>query len=183
MKTLGEIPEVLSLGWAGMVDSLIIGNIVNSMSDSVVVIDAEGTVLYANRATQDILGFSLEDLKERGLGILFDKKGGNQHFNEIFSEAVEKKCVNEYREVDYLHPKGMSKRLAVTTSYLMAEGVCETALVGFVAVFRDVTEVFNLRRNERDLLREKQRIAHEKVKSLDRLAMGVAHEIRNPWLP
>ena len=74
----------------------------------------------------------------------------------------------------------MSKRLAVTTSYLMAEGVCETALVGFVAVFRDVTEVFNLRRNERDLLREKQRIAHEKVKSLDRLAMGVAHEIRNP---
>lgn len=180
MKYLSETPDFLSLGWTNMVENLIIGNILNSMSDGVVVIDSEGEVLYANRVTQDILGFSLQEFKEHGLAALLLRHDQNHHFNRIFSDAVEKKCINEYQEVDYRHPGGTMKRLAVATSYLLADGEYESTLIGFVAVFKDVTEVFNLRRSEQELLREKQRIAHEKVKSLQRLAMGVAHEIRNP---
>ncbi len=59
-------------------------------------------------------------------------------------------------------------------------GEHESTFIGFVALFKDITEIFRLRRMEEYLTKEKARIAHEKISSLHKLAMGVAHEIRNP---
>ena len=84
MKTLGEIPEVLSLGWAGMVDSLIIGNIVNSMSDSVVVIDAEGNGPVRKQSHPGYIGVFIGGLERAWARHPVRQEGGNQHFNEIF---------------------------------------------------------------------------------------------------
>ncbi len=68
----------------------------------------------------------------------------------------------------------------MTTSYLLDRGEHESTFIGFVALFKDITEIFRLRRNEEYLTKEKERIAREKISSLHKLAMGVAHEIRNP---
>ncbi len=180
MKYLTEFAEALSLGMPGSVDSVIIAGVLNSMSDGLMVMGAQGDVLYANKAVQEILGFSLQDFREKGLEDLVSGNHENHDFNEIFADIVEKRCAGGYREVTYLHPSGNLKRLAATTSYLLADGRHESILVGFVLLFKDVTEVFNLRVKEQDLLREKQRVEQEKARSLHRLAMGVAHEIRNP---
>jgi PAS domain S-box-containing protein len=180
MKYLRNNPQLQALGWSGMVDELIISNILNSMSDSLLVIDAQGNVVYSNKATRDILGFSLEEFREKGLTELLSGNHENRDFNQVFSDVIWNKCTNDYKEVAYRHPDGEVRRLGATTSYLLADRECESVLVGFVLVFKDVTELFNLRRKEQELRDEKQRIAHEKVKSLHRLAMGVAHEIRNP---
>ena len=91
-----------------------------------------------------------------------------------------KKDIKNYREVDYRHPDGSVRRLAVTTSYLLARGDHESTFVGFVALFKDITEVFRLRRIEHNLVKEKERIDRARISSLHKLAMGVAHEIRNP---
>ncbi len=180
MKYLTEMAEALSLGWPGTVDSHIMSSVLNSMTDGLMVISAQGVVLYTNRATQDILGYSLRDFREIGLEALIRENHENRDFKEIFADVVWKKCTSDYREVNYLHPGGSVKRLAATTSYLLADGQYESVLIGFVLVFKDVTEVFNLRAKEQELLREKQRVEQEKARSLHRLAMGVAHEIRNP---
>ncbi len=175
-------PELLSFNWRGIMDDVIIGNILESMSDSLLVLGEDGQILYANKITNEILGYAPDDLREKGIAGLFFLKDQDDRFNQLFVDAVWKKSINNYAEVDYRHPDGSLRRLAATSSYLFAEGATETSFIGFVVLFKDITEIFNLRRKERELEQEKERIAREKFRSLHRLAMGVAHEIRNPMV-
>lgn len=161
-------------------DDVILNNILESMSDSLIVIGHKGDVLYANHATEEILGYGLPDLKERGLAQIFFLRDENYDFNQLFVNAVWNKSIHQYSEVDYHHPDGSLKRLAATTSYLIGDDEDQSAFVGIVALFKDVTETFNLIRKEKELIKERARIAGQKIESLRKLAMGVAHEIRNP---
>ncbi|MGC8603353.1 MAG: two-component system sensor histidine kinase NtrB [Desulfomonilaceae bacterium] len=161
-------------------DQTIVKNILNCMSDCLVVINGDGDVLFANQNTQEILGYCFEELKEKGLGLVFFVRDENYEFNQILINAVWNKTVNNYSEVDYFHPKGYKKRLVVTTSFMRESTDEESRFLGFVIIFRDITEVFMLRQKEKKLLEDRDRIASNKVRSLNRLAMGVAHEIRNP---
>ncbi len=174
--------ELLLSPDAGGLDSAIILNILDSMSDCLLVFGEHGEVLCANKISKDMLGYTLEDFKENGIGKLFFLDEDNYDFNQVIIDAVWKKSINEYSEVDYRHPDGSVRRLAVTTSYLLADTEHESIFVGFIALFKDITEVFDLRRKEKELIDEKGRIAKEKINSLHKLAMGVAHEIRNPMV-
>lgn len=180
MQYLRKNPEILALGWQNVMDSLIVDNILNSMSDSLIVFGHEGEVLYANKITKDILGYTLEDFREKGIARLFFESEVNRDFSNALADTILKKSTKEYHELDYHHPDGTMRRLAATTSYLVAHGEHESTVIGFVALFKDITEVFNLKRIEQELLRDRERIARERVVSLHKLAMGVAHEIRNP---
>jgi PAS domain S-box-containing protein len=166
----------------GASTSPLIKSILDSMSDCLIVLDQQGNILYANNTSGQMLGCSPDHLMEHGLEMLFFMSEKNHDFSRIFLDAVHRKNVNNYSEIDYYHPDGSVRRLAGTTSYLMSVGAHESTFIGFVALFKDITEVFNLRREEKQLIREKERIAREKIRSLHKLAMGVAHEIRNPMV-
>ncbi len=166
----------------GVTESPVVRSILDSMSDSLLVLGQDGGVLYANRITGSILGCSPDDLMEHGLDMLLLLNDKNDDFNRIFIDVIHGKNINNYTEVDYYHPGGTVRRLAATTSYLMALGEHETSIMGFVALFKDITEIFTLRRQEKELLCEKDKTAKEKIRSLHKLAMGVAHEIRNPMV-
>ncbi len=146
------------------------------------VVADDGAVLYTNKATERILGCSCEDLKNLGLALVFFVKDENYDFNQIFVDAVWNKKIRDYGEVDYHHPDGSVRRLAATTSYLLADEDCQSSFIGFIALFRDVTDTYTLQRKERALINERERIAKENIRGLQRLAMGVAHEIRNPMV-
>lgn len=161
-------------------DYVLIKNILNSVSDCLIVLDREGRVIYANEATQDILGHSQEDLQGKLLLAALLGTEENVYFHQLFIDAMEKGSVHDYKEVNYHHPLGTIRRLAATTSYLLGGEQEGNTFIGFVAQFKDITEVFRLRREEEELLREKERASREKSESLHKLAMGVAHEIRNP---
>jgi PAS domain S-box-containing protein len=180
MKTTGQNPEVFQLDCTNSMGPAIIGNILDSMSDSLLVLGEDGEILYANSISEQVLGFSPEEIKKKGLGDVFFTAEQTQDFKSIFLDALWKKDIKNYREVDYRHPDGTVRRLAVTTSYLLARGEHESSFIGFVALFKDITEIFRLRRIERSLIQKKERIDRERISSLHKLAMGVAHEIRNP---
>ena len=180
MKSSTLDQDVFMLGWFGPLDPMIIGNVLDSMSDSLIVLGEHGDILYANKATEQMLGYAPEDLRQKDLSELVFSGRENLEFKRVFLDALEKRSVRNYREVDYHHPDGSIRRLAATTSYLLANGEHESAFIGFVALFKDITEIFTLRREEQMLIEEKRRIASEKAVSLHKLAMGVAHEIRNP---
>lgn len=167
-------------GWRGAMDSLLIVHILDSISESLLVLGHEGEVLYANRASQMTLGYGIDELREHGIGLLFFSKEENYEFNQLFVDAIWKKSVNDYSEVDYHHPDGSKRRLTGTTSYLLADEKHESRFVGFVAIFKDITEIHNLRQKEKSWIKERERIARRRSLSLQKLAMGVAHEIRNP---
>ncbi len=181
MKSLNHQDKVHSTAHKGMMDASIVSDVLESMSDSLLVIGREGEILYTNRITGEILGYSFEDLKEKGLQALISDER-NFDFNHILSGTVQNQSVNYYSEVDYHHPDGSVKRLTATTTYFVTESDRESTLKGFVALFKDITEVFRLRRKEQELIQEKQRIDRERIRSLHKLAMGVAHEIRNPMV-
>lgn len=172
--------EMFLLGCASSSEAMIVGNILDSMSDCLIVLGEDGEVLFANKITESVLGYSLKDFREKGLEELFFGSKGNADFKQVFLDALRNRTVKNYREVDYQHPDGTVRHLAATTSYLLASGETESTFIGFVALFKDITEVFELRRMEEALVREKERIAKEKIISLHKLAMGVAHEVRNP---
>ncbi len=182
MKSQDHALEILSLVNLGAPESPIVKSILDSMSDCLIVLDQQGNILYANKTSGQMLGCSPGDLIEHGLEMLFFISEKNHDFNQIFLDAVHGKNVNDYSEVDYHHPDGSVRRLAGTTSFLIAEREHESSFIGFVALFKDISEVFNLRREEKRLIREKDRIAREKISSLHKLSMGVAHEIRNPMV-
>ncbi|MGO9567241.1 MAG: two-component system sensor histidine kinase NtrB, partial [Desulfomonilaceae bacterium] len=181
MTPLKQDAQVLTAGRQAIMDSAIVSDILDSMTDSILVISRDGEILYANRITTEILGRSFEDLMRSGLGLLISKDE-NFEFNQTFVAAVQHSTVSYYTEVDYHHPDGSVKRLAATTTYFVKEGDNESTLIGFVALLKDITEVFGLRRKEQELVQEKQRIDRERIRSLHKLAMGVAHEIRNPMV-
>jgi PAS domain S-box-containing protein len=172
--------DLISVVCRGDSDPRLIDNILESIGDSVIVLGQQGEILCCNRITQEMLGYSPAELLERGLSQLMIQHEDNEDFNRIFIETISKHSVNNYREVDYHHPDGSTKRLAATISYLVDVGQHETSFTGFVVLFKDITEIHNLRRKERQLIQEKHRMAREKISSLQKLAMGVAHEIRNP---
>lgn len=163
-----------------MLDPIIVKSILNSMTDCLIVINDDGDVLFANKNSDPVLGYSPEDISKKGLGLTFFLRDENYDFNQILINAIMEKSTHDYKEVDYLRPDGEMKRLAATTSFLLDTSANQSKLIGFVVIFRDITEVYNLREREKRLYDEKQRIAKEKIRSLNKLAMGVAHEIRNP---
>lgn len=172
--------DLISVVCRGDSDPRLIDNILESISDSVIVLGQQGEILCCNRITQKMLGYSPAELLEKGLTQLLIQHEDNEDFNRIFIETISKHSVNNYREVDYHHPDGSTKRLTATISYLVDVGRHETSFTGFVVLFKDITEIHNLRRKERQLIQETHRMAREKIRSLQKLAMGVAHEIRNP---
>ena len=161
-------------------EDILMRNILESMEDSLIVIDRQGEIVYANKATERILGCNLDALREDGLGVTFFANEQNYDFNQVIVDAIQEKSVHNYREVDYLHPDGSTRRLAATTSYLLDASSSAERFIGFVAMFKDITEVFLLRRRENYLIEERQKVLNEKVQSMQKLATGVAHEIRNP---
>lgn len=182
MESPGESSEMLLTYSRGALEGATIRHVLDSMSDSLLVFGENGEIIYANKVTEDILGYSAADFRQQGLGRLPFLSEENYDFNQVIIEAIWKKSINNYSEVDYRHPDGRVKRLAVTTSYLIADGEHESTFIGFIALFKDITEVFNLRRKEKELVQQTERIAREKISSLHKLAMGVAHEIRNPMV-
>ncbi len=180
MKSILPDLDLVSIVCRRDSDPRLIDNILESISDSVIVLGQRGEILCCNRITEKMLGYSPAQILERGLTSLILQHQGNEEFNRIFIETITRHSVNNYREVDYHHPDGSIKRLAATISYLVDMGEHETSFSGFVALFKDITEIYNLRRKEEELIQEKNRMAREKIRSLQKLAMGVAHEIRNP---
>lgn len=161
-------------------EDLMMRNILESMEDSLVVIDRQGEIVYTNKATERILGCNLDNLRADGLGATFFANDENYEFNQVIVDAIQEKSVHNYREVNYHHPDGSTRRLAATTSYLMDDTSSATRFIGFMAMFKDITEVFLLRRQEKHLIEERQKVLSEKAQSMQKLATGVAHEIRNP---
>jgi PAS domain S-box-containing protein len=161
-------------------EHILIENILDSLTESILVVGPDGEVLYANGATERVLGCDLRILLDRGLGMTFFTMEENTEFNQVFVDAIIDKNLRNYSEVKYFHPDGSTMHLAVTTSYLVDSEKIADSFIGFVAIFKDITEIVQLREREKRLIEARQRAAEEQVASLQKLAAGVAHEIRNP---
>lgn len=128
-------------------------NIVQSMSGGVITTGPDGRITLVNRAAQQLLEISDDDLRGRSVG-------------ELFQDPLPGFGARTGAEVRYSSAKGFRKTFRVMVSTLNDRGDA-----GFVYTFDDLTEVRRLEREVR---------MQDRLAAVGRLAAAIAHEIRNP---
>ncbi len=154
----------------------VLDNIIQAISDGVMVVSPSGEIILVNQALCDTLGFKEEEILGKGWAQLFYEDPHNLDFNQVALEVIQTRQPLSNHQVSYRTPDGRLRELLATTS-LIRDG---EELVGLVSLFKDVTELDHLHRRERRLLAQSLRLYEEKAESLDRVARAVAHEVRNP---
>ncbi len=136
--------------------------VVDSMANGLLSIDADGRVLSYNNLSLEILGLTQPEIEQLDLHKVIDFQTSG-----IFKTLNQ--CVSVMdREINIVQPGGELLPLAISVTPISAgEGTCQ----GAVIILRDLREI--------KLLEEKVRRT-EKLAALGKLAAAVAHEIRNP---
>jgi PAS domain S-box-containing protein len=158
------------------VQTLITDTIIESLPVGALAIDRQGEIILANDAASRILGYPIDMLLGNGWGSLFLEQPANAAFNQVLLDVIWHESCRLQRTVPYTRPDGEELYLAITSSFLRdGQGV-----VGIVIILDDITAIHSLHLKEKAWLEEKNRLHQEKAEGLRRLAMAVAHQVRNP---
>ncbi|MBF0487932.1 MAG: PAS domain-containing protein [Nitrospirae bacterium] len=151
-------------------------NILQSIRSGLVVLDHNGAVVYANNPAVKILGLDDELLIGKSWGELFPHIGEDSDFKKVIFDVIAEERLNAHHEVSYFSPERQRRQLSVTTSFLREQ----KAVTGIIVQLDDITELSELRRRERLINEERQRLSLEMVNSMKKLSLSVAHVILNP---
>jgi PAS domain S-box-containing protein len=139
----------------------LLGMVMESMSDGVVVTDPEDRILFVNKSAERMLPFAHEDPTER---VLWEAIG-DQEIAGFFRETL--RDLDRVVDKEFTLDGGYTKTLSLSLMPLVRRGTIQ----GNVIHIEDVTE-----RKARDArLRRAESLA-----ALTTLTAGVAHEIKNP---
>jgi PAS domain S-box-containing protein len=158
------------------ISNVIIQNIIESLPVGLIVVGPGGKILTANSALASILGHPLATIIEKGWSQFFFSGNENFEFNQIFLDVIQKEMVDLRRHVPYAHPDGEQKYLDVVSSYLKEN----EELSAIVLVIDDVTEIHTLYEREKNIFKQNTELHKERSEGLNKLAMSIAHQIRNP---
>ena len=136
--------------------------IFQSIKEGVIVVDSVGRVNYANRAAEDLLGFSADSAKGRPV---------HRFLREIDWDRVLKLDTGEWsklisREIEITYPEHRFLNF-----YVVPLAPEQDGSGGAVVILQDVT---------RDREQEATLLESERLNAMKLLAAGVAHEIGNP---
>jgi PAS domain S-box-containing protein len=130
--------------------------------DAVVVVDPSRFILYANAATEHVLGYAPEELRDHPLALFVR---GTQDVERI-AEALSPESPVRNQDLEVRHRDGHTLCVSVSASLLrFADGT----VAGAVAYLRDVTE---RRRTEESLARKNAELEH--------YVHAVSHDLRSP---
>jgi PAS domain S-box-containing protein len=149
--------------------------IIESMSNGVVVLDFQGHITHINPAGLDLLGFNIEEIRDRTYAELFMDEPENDAFNDILISGIQDKETRLYREVAFRRKDGGRLDLAVTTSFLRL-GSGKWKDEGIVVVFKDITEFKALDRARHRVL---DHLSHELRTPLS-IALGSLKRLETP---
>ncbi|NDV19273.1 PAS domain S-box protein [Pseudodesulfovibrio sp. JC047] len=154
-------------------------NIFESLPLGLMVISPHGDIVMSNDALSAILDIPPERLKAASWAELFiEDIDKNTDFNQVILDIIEKKIVGMRHIVSYENSHGGLRRLCITSSFLQES----EALIGIVLLIEDVTDKYEMLEKENGYLREIQGLQSERVEGLNKLAMAMAHQIRNPLM-
>lgn len=140
----------------------LIETIFQSIQEGIIVIDGSGKLTYANKAAEQLMGFSTETAQGRPV---------SNYLRNIDWNGILKFDENEWtklitREIEITYPE--HKFVAF---YVVPLTQAQNAEKGAVVILRDVTP---------DRAHESTVLESERINAIKLLAAGVAHEIGNP---
>jgi PAS domain S-box-containing protein len=144
-----------------------LASVVECAHDLVVSMDTEGKILTWNRAAEVTSGFELEEVKGQYLPY-FCVEEDQQQMRAWLAQLARGRSTRKSIETTLRTKEGENVPISWVCSLMLDD---ERRIVGLVAVGRDLTERKRL---------EVQLIQSAKLTSLEVMAGGIAHEIRNP---
>lgn len=140
-------------------------NIIDSVGDGVIVLDAEGYVTLMNPAAEEITGISRRQAQGNPFQSLF---GGEPTLVEMVGKtAATGMTINDHENI-VLRRGGHPTPVSAATSPLIQDN---GERIGTILVLRDLTNIRDLERAVRHA---------DRLSMLGTLAAGLAHEVKNP---
>ena len=170
-KILGRIDDLDSVNLGILVQRLarerkLQETVFNTIQDGILVIDAEGTVQYANEAASGLIGLKTEDIGQMRLWKMVPDLAHSIDPAAVDGSRSAKPLLT--REIELNYPDHKFVRLYMVP---LDVPVGQATAGGYVIVLTDVTE---------EKLSLEEIIENERTGSIVRLAAGVAHELGNP---
>ena len=177
MKDEGS--KILTLGNGAEVpeDTLLHRNVLESMSEGVMTVTADGRIGILNPAASELLGLDGAEVRGKSIAQVLIDREDLEAFNDVVLAAVYDEAVGSRSTIGLRLGDGTTRSVAVTTSYLIEREDGEARRAGLVAVLDDLTEVEALRETERELaeataaqnieLRDAYREIEDKNRALD----------------
>jgi PAS domain S-box-containing protein len=161
------------------IQSSYLTTLLESFSAGVVITNTRGHVYAANESAARLLGRPKAELLNSSIS------------GEILERFVDPQAVSAFLEDSRLGPD-MPRILqaryktegdgelyfTLSTSRLVEYG----KVFGIVLQITDVTPIYEMHEREKRILEEKSTIQQERIESLGKLSMGIAHQIRNPLM-
>lgn len=145
----------------------VFGKIFNVMKEGIILLNADGTVSFANPAAEDLLHLNLKDMIGQNIA--------QNILDGVWTRGVEQGFVSQEIELNYPETKLLHLYMISLTSDEDIPGASEHSQAqnddGYVLIVRDITT----QQKETE-----EHIESERLNSLTLLAAGVAHEIGNP---
>jgi PAS domain S-box-containing protein len=138
---------------------------IEQASDSVIIMDRDGTILYVNPAFEGLSGFPREEIVGKDLSILASEQHDDTHYKTIWDTMSLGKVWSG--RILAGRKDGSQREIEVTISPIRDSS---GEIVNFVSVSRDVTQEVALEAQLRQ--------AH-KMEAIGTLAGGIAHDFNN----
>lgn len=146
-----------------------IDNIIESMFDSLIVLDPRGTIKTVNRAATRLFGYEKEELLDRPVSMLFVRAETTQHVL-----AVSRQAMGVTSEESTCRTKGGDTFPASLSSSAMYYSNAGNELQGIVCTIRDISE----RKQAEEMLR----LSIEQEETIRIQAISLA-ELSTPLIP
>lgn len=170
-KILGRIDDLDSVNLSILVQRLarerkLQETVFNTIQDGILVIDADGTVQYANEAACGLIGLKPQEVGQMRLWKMVPDLARSIDPAAVDASRAAKPLLT--REIELSYPEHRFVRLYMVP---LDVPVGQAVAGGYVIVLTDVTE---------EKVSIEEMIESERTGSIVRLAAGVAHELGNP---
>ena len=131
-------------------DILLHRNVLESMSEGVLTVTADGHIGILNPAASQLLGLDGAEVQGKSIAHVLMDREDLEAFNDVMLAAVYEGAVGSRSTIRLRLGDATERSVAVTTSYLVGREGGEHRKIGLVTVLDDVTEVEVLREAERE---------------------------------
>ncbi|RFU69666.1 PAS domain S-box protein [Bacillus sp. V59.32b] len=138
---------------------------IENTSDSIIIMDLNGTILSVNKAFEKMFGWSKSEVKGKDIEII--QRDRKHEFNKYIQTITQGLSLSDWETIRY-HKLGHALDISLSVGPIRDK---QGNIIALSSIIRDITD----RKKTEDLLRTAEQLA-----VIGQLAAGVAHEIRNP---